>query len=69
MIGSSSIDWATLNNSKEWGVTLIQAGLEMDAGDIWFSSNYPMREVSKSIIYRHEARTAVEGILVLSYIF
>lgn len=64
--GPSSIDWAILNNSKEWGVTLLQADLEMDAGDIWSSNNFPMREVSKSVIYRHEAtRAAMKGLLDL----
>lgn len=64
--GPSSIDWAILNNNEEWGVTLLQADLEMDAGDIWSTNNYPMREVSKSTIYRHEAtRAAMKGLLDL----
>lgn len=64
--GPSSIDWAILNNNEEWGVTLLQADLEMDAGDIWSTNNYPMREVSKSVIYRHEAtRAAMRGLLDL----
>src|SRR5260370_8593234 len=32
--GPSSLDWAILNGSEEWGVTLLQAGAVMDAGDI-----------------------------------
>lgn len=64
--GPSSIDWAILNTNEEWGVTLLQADSEMDAGDIWSTNNYPMRKVSKSTIYRHEAtRAAMKGILDL----
>jgi len=64
--GPSSIDWAILNNNREWGVTLLQADLEMDAGDIWFTDNYPMRAVSKSVLYRHEVSTvAIKGLLHL----
>lgn len=62
--GPSSIDWAILNNDTEWGLTLLQADEEMDAGDIWSTNNYPMREVSKSVIYRHEAmRVAMKGLV------
>ncbi|MFO1442935.1 hydrogenase maturation protein [Bacillus sp. Bva_UNVM-123] len=64
--GASSIDWAIMNQEKEWGVTLLQAEAEMDAGDIWSSNNYPMREVSKSALYRREATyVAVKGLLDL----
>src|SRR2546427_3177187 len=30
--GPSSLDWAILNACEEWGVTLLQANAEMDAG-------------------------------------
>ncbi|MDQ6889545.1 MAG: hydrogenase maturation protein, partial [Bacteroidota bacterium] len=32
--GSSSLDWAILNNEKEWGVTILQATEKMDAGPV-----------------------------------
>ena len=64
--GASSIDWAILNKNEEWGVTLLQAEEEMDAGDIWSSNNYPMREATKSALYRNEATTeAVKGLFDL----
>ncbi|MEB2282183.1 hydrogenase maturation protein [Lysinibacillus xylanilyticus] len=64
--GPSSIDWAIMGQEKEWGVTLLQAEQEMDAGDIWSTNNYSMREVSKSTLYRHEAtHAAVKGLLDL----
>ncbi|MFJ7915693.1 MULTISPECIES: hydrogenase maturation protein [unclassified Lysinibacillus] len=64
--GPSSIDWAIMGQEREWGVTLLQAEQEMDAGDIWSTNNYSMREVSKSTLYRHEAtHAAVKGLLDL----
>lgn len=51
---ASSLDWAIQNNLSEWGVTLLQADEEMDAGDIWSSNTFPMRLATKSSIYNRE---------------
>ncbi len=40
--GPSSLDWAILHAYEEWGVTLLQAGAEMDAGDIWAPRTFAM---------------------------
>jgi putative two-component system hydrogenase maturation factor HypX/HoxX len=62
--GPSSLDWAILNTYEEWGVTLLQAGAEMDAGDIWASRPFSMRAASKSHLYRHEVtEAAIQGLL------
>src|SRR5450759_676048 len=62
--GPSSLDWAILNACEEWGVTLLQAGAEMDAGDIWASRTFSMRGRSKSQLYRHEVtEAAIQGLL------
>ncbi len=62
--GPSSLDWAILNAYEEWGVTLLQAGAEMDAGDIWASRTFAMRAGSKSHLYRHEVtEAAIQGLL------
>jgi len=62
--GPSSLDWAILNGYEEWGVTLLQAGAEMDAGDVWASCPFSMRSESKSHIYRHEVtEAAIQGLL------
>jgi putative two-component system protein, hydrogenase maturation factor HypX/HoxX len=62
--GPSSLDWAIMNNYEEWGVTILQAAEEMDAGDIWASHNFKMREVNKSNLYRHEVtQAAVKGLI------
>ncbi len=62
--GSSSLDWAILNDKKEWGVTVLQAVEKMDAGPVWATATFPIREVSKSFLYRHEVtNAAMEALL------
>ena len=62
--GPSSLDWAILNACEEWGVTLLQAGAEMGAGDIWASRTFSMKVRSKSHLYRHEVtEAAIEALL------
>src|SRR5664279_4056176 len=62
--GSSSLDWAILNNEKEWGVTILQAAEKMDAGPVWAEELFPMRNVAKSCLYRHEVtQAAMKGLL------
>lgn len=56
--GPSALDWAIMHDRQEWGVTVLQANAEMDAGDIWASEIFPMRFTSKSSLYRHEVVTA-----------
>ncbi|WP_240143682.1 hydrogenase maturation protein [Nitrosomonas sp. JL21] len=52
--GPSALDWAILKGLTEWGVTVLQANAEMDAGDIWAAEVFAMRFASKSSLYRHE---------------
>ncbi len=62
--GPSSLDWAILNGHQEWGVTLLQADADMDAGDIWAWRTFAMREASKSQLYRHEVtEAAIQALL------
>ena len=56
--GPSALDWAILRGEEEWGVTALQANAEMDAGDIWASASFPMRDASKSSLYRREVTEA-----------
>lgn len=61
--GPSALDWAIMQDQPQWGVTVLQANAEMDAGDIWASQVFPMRFATKSSLYRREvveaATTAV----------
>lgn len=56
--GPSALDWAILNGEQEWGVTVLQAAAEMDAGDIWASANFPLRAANKGSLYRNEVAEA-----------
>lgn len=61
--GPSSLDWAIVDGEPVWGVTLLQADMEMDAGDIWATDTFPMREAPKAALYRREV-TATASRLV-----
>ena len=52
--GPSALDWAILHDRQEWGVTVLQATEQMDAGPVWASANFAMRAASKSSLYRNE---------------
>ena len=52
--GPSALDWAILRGVDTWGVTVLQAAAEWDAGPIWASASFPMRVARKSSLYHHE---------------
>jgi putative two-component system hydrogenase maturation factor HypX/HoxX len=52
--GPSALDWAILRGVDRWGVTVLQAEAELDAGRVWASASFPMRAASKSSLYRDE---------------
>jgi putative two-component system protein, hydrogenase maturation factor HypX/HoxX len=56
--GPSSLDWAILDGVEEWGVTAVQAAPDWDAGDIWATAQFRMRETPKASLYRHEMTEA-----------
>lgn len=56
--GPSALDWAILEDESEWGVTVIQANGEMDAGAIWADETFPMRQATKASLYRNEVTEA-----------
>jgi putative two-component system protein, hydrogenase maturation factor HypX/HoxX len=62
--GPSALDWAILENALRWGVTVLQAEAEMDAGPVWASREFPMRAATKSSLYRHEATEAAVACVV-----
>ncbi|MBX3615897.1 hydrogenase maturation protein [Nitrosomonas sp.] len=62
--GPSALDWAIMQGLPQWGVTILQANAEMDAGDIWATEVFPMRFSKKSSLYRHEVvETATRAVL------
>ncbi len=56
--GPSALDWAIQDGEAEWGVTVLQAEAEMDAGPVWASAGFPMRRAKKSSLYRNEVTDA-----------
>ena len=62
--GPSSLDWAIELGMREWGVTVLEANGELDAGDVWATRTFHAREVGKSSLYRHEVRRAAIEALV-----
>jgi putative two-component system hydrogenase maturation factor HypX/HoxX len=64
--GPSSLDWAIELGFDEWGVTVLEAVEDADAGDIWETRKFKMRPVGKSSIYRHEVRRAAVEMLVFA---
>ena len=62
--GPSSLDWAIELDKPDWGVTVLQATGDVDAGEVWATSRFSMRKAAKSNLYRHEVRrAAVDAIL------
>lgn len=61
--GPSALDWAILRGKREWGVTVIQADAEMDAGPVCGARSFPMRRASKSSLYRNELTKAALAVV------
>lgn len=56
--GPSALDWAISTGATEWGVTVLQAAAEMDAGPIWATEPFVVRGCGKSELYRGEVSDA-----------
>ncbi|WP_067845204.1 hydrogenase maturation protein [Nocardia lijiangensis] len=63
--GPSSLDWAIHDGEREWGVTVLQAVEELDAGPVWASVPFTVAPCGKSELYRTEvADAAVRAVLL-----
>ena len=56
--GPSALDWALHEGVAEWGVTVLRANAEMDAGDVYATARFPLRAATKSSVYRNEVTEA-----------
>jgi len=56
--GPSALDWAILEGERDWGVTVLEARAELDAGPVWATEPFAMRQATKSSLYRHEVTEA-----------
>jgi putative two-component system hydrogenase maturation factor HypX/HoxX len=56
--GPSALDWTIMNGEKKWGVTVLQAEAEMDAGPVWAFATFDVRPARKASLYRQEVTEA-----------
>lgn len=62
--GPSALDHAILAGEREWGVTVLQATGEFDAGPVWAWAPFAMRDATKGDLYRREVvDAAVHAVL------
>jgi putative two-component system hydrogenase maturation factor HypX/HoxX len=62
--GPAALDWAVLEQSPQWGVTVLQANADFDAGPVWADACFKMRTTSKGSLYRAEVtQAAVAAVL------
>ncbi|MGF6348748.1 enoyl-CoA hydratase-related protein [Variovorax sp. W2I14] len=64
--GPSSLDWTLREGAESWGVTVLEAVAEMDAGDVWAWSPLKVPPLAgKSDLYRGEvADAAIDAVLL-----
>jgi len=56
-----------MDGAGHWGITVLQANAEMDAGDIWASVEFTMPPgCSKSSLYRNEVADAALAAVLLA---
>lgn len=61
--GPSSLDWAIELGMSDWGVSVLLANGEFDAGEVLATRRFAMREAGKASLYRHEVRRdAIEAL-------
>ncbi|WP_088278964.1 enoyl-CoA hydratase-related protein [Ideonella sp. A 288] len=63
--GPSALDWTVWRGERDWGVTVLQAAAEFDAGPVWAWRAFAVRPgASKASLYRHEvSQAAAEAVL------
>ena len=62
--GPAALDWAVLEQAPQWGVTVLQANANFDAGPVWAHADFAMRAASKGSLYRSEVtQAAVSAVL------
>ncbi|MEU1285849.1 enoyl-CoA hydratase-related protein [Kitasatospora sp. NPDC005856] len=64
--GASSLDRAIREGRTEWGVTVLQAEAEMDAGPVWAWAPCPLPAYGKSDLYRNEVADAAVSAALLA---
>lgn len=55
--GAHALDWALMKQEKSWGVTILRANGEYDAGDIYAHGTFGMSQTAKASLYRNDVST------------
>ena len=56
--GHNALDHAIRDEKKEWGVVILKANEEFDAGEIYSEVKFKMRDAAKASVYREEVADA-----------
>ncbi len=65
--GPAALDWALHDGVTRWGVTVLQAEAELDAGAVWAAVDFAVPAgVSKSELYRGEVADAAVAAVLLA---
>ncbi|MET7639919.1 enoyl-CoA hydratase-related protein [Streptomyces sp. NPDC005438] len=64
--GPSALDWALGEGVRRWGVTVLEAVAELDAGDVWAHATFEVPPVPKSDLYRNELADAATSAVLLA---
>jgi len=56
--GPAALDWAVLDAPTHWGVTVLQATADFDAGPVRAHADFAMRDAAKGSLYRNEVADA-----------
>ncbi|MGW8952111.1 enoyl-CoA hydratase-related protein [Streptomyces sp. NPDC055709] len=64
--GPSSLDRAVQEDVRSWGVTVLQADEEMDAGAVWATADCVLPPLAKSDLYRGEVSDAALAAVLLA---
>lgn len=63
--GAHALDWAIMNEERTWGVTILRANGEYDAGDIYAHGTFTMPAfASKASVYRKEVSTLASKLVI-----
>jgi putative two-component system hydrogenase maturation factor HypX/HoxX len=62
--GPAALDWAILERRTAWGVTVLEANAEYDAGDVWGAAGFALRPATKASLYRDEVANAAIAALL-----
>ena len=67
--GPSALDWMMMRGDTHWGVTVLQAVEDMDAGEAWAWQPFAVRpHATKSSLYRREVTDAAVHAVLLALV-